>query len=81
MQRSHINQRRDSAALFPPLCRGRVRVGVETTREYSRNFYPHPSLPPAKGKELKLAALRRLTVVSAPLRGSPYKPPALPEVI
>ena len=43
--------------------------------------YPIP-LPtsPLKGEE-KTSRLGRLTVLSAPLRGSPNKPPALPGVI
>jgi len=34
---------------FPPPCRGRAREGVETLPSHQAN--PHPSLPPAKGKE------------------------------
>jgi hypothetical protein len=36
---------------FPPLFRGRVRVGVEFGYVYGKCFYPHPNLPPARGKE------------------------------
>jgi hypothetical protein len=37
-------------------------------------LYPHPSLPPARGKERDSAAFRRRTVLSAPLRGSSNRP-------
>ena len=60
--------------LFPPLVRGRVRVGVkmwhvdeDVTRVGEKvasnvvefqSAHPHPSLPPVRGKELVVAAMR-----------------------
>ena len=44
-----------AAIPFPPPCRGRGRVGVESEPLRSKHFYPHPSLPPAWGKEAELA--------------------------
>jgi hypothetical protein len=39
------------AMQFPPPCRGRARVGVGFGLAYGKRFYPHPNLPPARGKE------------------------------
>ncbi|MGC2458131.1 MAG: ATP-binding cassette domain-containing protein [Gallionellaceae bacterium] len=37
----------------PPPCRGRVGEGVETQNSHQpERFYPHPNLPPARGKGL-----------------------------
>jgi|GEM_PF-6043758 len=36
---------------FPPPFRGRVREGVKTLFSALMLFPPHPSLPPARGKE------------------------------
>src|SRR3989344_5049639 len=45
------------------------------------DLFRFPPRPPSRGKEKKSAAFRRLTVLLAPLRRSPNKPPALPGVI
>jgi retron-type reverse transcriptase len=42
-----------TTATPPPPCRGRAGEGVET--RISHHFYPHPNLPPARGKECGLA--------------------------
>ncbi|TAN73169.1 MAG: hypothetical protein EPN14_10015 [Gallionella sp.] len=63
--------------------KGRVGVGMGLSGgadTYSVTPTPIPTFP-LKGKEKNLAAFRWLTVLSAPLRGSPNKPPALPGVI
>jgi len=36
---------------LPPPCRGRGGEGVDSERDSDQSFYPHPSLPPARGKE------------------------------
>ncbi|MDD5057287.1 MAG: bifunctional folylpolyglutamate synthase/dihydrofolate synthase [Sideroxydans sp.] len=35
----------------PPPCRGRAGVGVEAGHDDAHDFYPHPNLPPARGKK------------------------------
>jgi len=40
--------------LLPPPCRGRVGEGVEA--QISHHVYPHPGLPPARGKELSVTS-------------------------
>ena len=42
------------APASPPPCRGRVREGVKTSS--TARVYPHPNLPPARGKELDAIA-------------------------
>src|SRR3989344_4635478 len=61
--------------------------GGQTARAPARrgkgppDLFRFPPRPPSRGKEKKSAAFRRLTVLLAPLRRSPNKPPALPGVI
>ena len=53
-------------------------MGVQRQRcARTATSHPHPNLPPSRGKEKKSAAFRRFTVLLAPLRRSPNKPPAL----
>src|SRR3989344_2666039 len=72
-----------SPAARPPLPAG----GAKTARAPARrgkgppDLFRFPPRPPSRGKEKKSAAFRRLTVLLAPLRRSPNKPPALPGVI
>ena len=49
-QITNLNPDNPSALMSPPPCRGRAREGVETP--LSHRVYPHPNLPPARGKEL-----------------------------
>ncbi|MDZ4202643.1 MAG: folylpolyglutamate synthase/dihydrofolate synthase family protein [Gallionella sp.] len=39
---------------LPPPCRGRAGEGVDSERDGAQGFYPHPNLPPARGKELSV---------------------------
>jgi hypothetical protein len=66
---------------------GEGREGVKLSPTYgiikmSISKFLSPSQPTAASrKKNPSAAFRLLTVLSAPLRGSPNKPPALPEGI
>ena len=42
----------------PPPCGGRAREGVEIVNIHG--FYPHPNLPPARGKGLQISCRRSL---------------------